>query len=124
MGIPAGLFMKKYGYKTGIIAGLITFAIGAFLFVPAANTRVFSFFLTALFVIASGLTFLETAANPYMTVLGEPEGATQRLNFAQSFNGLAASVAPKIGGMFILSGVTLSETQMAGVRAPRIRHRL
>lgn len=113
MAIPAGMVMKKYGYKIGIIAGLITFAIGAFLFVPAANTRIFAFFLTALFVIASGLTFLETAANPYMTVLGEPEGATQRLNFAQSFNGLAASIAPKIGGMFILSGVTLSDTEIA-----------
>ncbi|CAH0996154.1 L-fucose-proton symporter [Emticicia aquatica] len=120
MAIPAGMVMKKYGYKIGIIAGLITFAIGAFLFIPAANTRVFAFFLTALFVIASGLTFLETAANPYMTVLGEPEGATQRLNFAQSFNGLAASIAPKLGGMFILSGVTLSETEIAGMSAEKL----
>lgn len=120
MAIPAGMVMKKYGYKIGIIAGLITFAIGAFLFVPAANTRVFAFFLTALFVIASGLTFLETAANPYMTVLGEPEGATQRLNFAQSFNGLAASIAPKVGGMFILSGVTLSEAEKAGMSVEQL----
>jgi FHS family L-fucose permease-like MFS transporter len=120
MAIPAGIVMKKYGYKTGIIGGLILFAIGAFLFVPAANTRVFAFFLTALFVIASGLTFLETAANPYMTVLGKPEEATQRLNLAQSFNGLAASIAPKLGGIFILSGVTLSETQKAGMSVEQL----
>jgi len=69
MAIPAGMVMKRFGYKTGIIAGLLLFAIGAFLFIPAANTRVFGLFLTALFVIASGLTFLETAANPYMTVI-------------------------------------------------------
>ncbi|TAF83912.1 MAG: MFS transporter, partial [Sphingobacteriales bacterium] len=108
MALPAGFFMKKYGYKYGIIMGLVVFALGAFLFYPAASTRNFNFFLIALFVIASGLTFLETAANPYITVLGEPETATQRLNFAQSFNGLAATLAPLLGGMFILSGKHLS----------------
>lgn len=120
MAIPAGMVMKKYGYKFGIIGGLLLFAFGAFLFVPAANTRIYAFFLTALFIVASGLTFLETAANPYMTVLGEPEGATQRLNFAQSFNGLAASIAPKIGGMFILSGVTLTEAEKAGMSVEKL----
>ncbi|TAE39103.1 MAG: L-fucose:H+ symporter permease [Sphingobacteriales bacterium] len=108
MALPAGYFMKKYGYKYGIIIGLVIFALGAFLFYPAASTRNFSFFLIALFVIASGLTFLETAANPYISVLGDPETATQRLNFAQSFNGLAATLAPLLGGMFILSGKHLS----------------
>lgn len=115
MAIPAGMVMKRYGYKTGIIAGLLLFAIGAFLFIPAANTRVFGLFLTALFVIASGLTFLETAANPYMTVLGEPEGAAQRLNLAQSFNGLAATIAPLLGGLFILSGNTLTSAETASM---------
>lgn len=115
MAIPAGMVMKKYGYKSGILAGLFLFAIGAFLFIPAANTRLFGLFLTALFVIASGLTFLETAANPYMTVLGEPEGAAQRLNLAQSFNGLAASLAPFLGGMFILSGHSLSTEETAAM---------
>lgn len=110
MALPAGFVMKKYGYKAGIILGLLLFAFGAFLFVPAANTRAFTFFLLALFVIASGLTFLETAANPYVAVLGEKNTATQRLNFSQSFNGLAASLAPLIGGLFILSGKTVSET--------------
>ena len=115
MAIPAGMVMKKYGYKSGILAGLFLFAIGAFLFIPAANTRLFELFLTALFVIASGLTFLETAANPYMTVLGEPEGAAQRLNLAQSFNGLAATIAPLLGGMFILSGHSLSTEETAAM---------
>lgn len=111
MALPAGVVMRKYGYKRGIIIGLMLFAIGAFLFYPAAETRVFSFFLGALFIIASGLTFLETAANPYITILGEPSTATQRLNLSQSFNGLAASLAPLIGGLFILSNTTLTEAE-------------
>jgi FHS family L-fucose permease-like MFS transporter len=108
LALPAGMFMKRFGYKGGIVFGLLLFAIGAFLFYPAAQTRSYVFFLGALFVIASGLTFLETAANPYITVLGDAEGATQRLNFAQSFNGLASTLAPFLGGMFILSGEQLS----------------
>ena len=104
MAIPAGMIMQRLGYKYGIIIGLLLFAIGSFLFVPAANTREYAFFLTALFVIACGLAMLETAANPYATVLGSENTATQRLNFAQSFNGLAVVVAPLIGGRFILSG--------------------
>ncbi|WP_026464218.1 L-fucose:H+ symporter permease [Adhaeribacter aquaticus] len=106
--IPAGQFMKKFGYKGGISLGLSLFALGAFLFYPAAATRTYEFFLGALFIIACGLTFLETAANPYISVLGNPDTATQRLNFAQSFNGLAATLAPLIGGTFILSGRTLT----------------
>lgn len=113
MALPAGWFMKRFGYKGGIVLGLMLFAAGAFLFYPAAVTRSYVFFLTALFIIASGLTFLETAANPYITVLGDPEGATQRINFAQSFNGLAATLAPLLGGMFILSGETLSKEKEA-----------
>lgn len=112
MAIPAGLVMKRFGYKQGIILGLLLFASGAFLFYPAANTLSFPFFLFALFVIASGLTFLETAANPYVTILGDAATATQRLNFAQSFNGLGAFIAPAIGGMFILSENDISETQL------------
>jgi FHS family L-fucose permease-like MFS transporter len=110
MAIPAGIIMKRFGYKSGIVLGLILFAIGAFLFYPAAEVRVFNFFLLALFIIASGLTFLETAANPYITVLGDPETATMRLNFSQSFNGLAATVAPLLGGLFILSDQTMAES--------------
>jgi FHS family L-fucose permease-like MFS transporter len=115
MAIPAGRFMERFGYKGGIVLGLLLFAFGAFLFFPAAETRSFIFFLTALFVIACGLTFLETAANPYITVLGEPETATQRINFAQSFNGLAATLAPLIGGKFILSGKNLTVKEEAAM---------
>ncbi|QDK81794.1 L-fucose:H+ symporter permease [Spirosoma sp. KCTC 42546] len=111
MALPAGLFMKRYGYKAGITFGLLLFAGGACLFYPAADARQFIFFLVALFIIASGLTLLETAANPYITALGDAETGTQRLNFAQSFNGLAAFLAPLAGGKFILSGKNLSTTE-------------
>jgi FHS family L-fucose permease-like MFS transporter len=103
MALPAGFLMKKYGYKAGIILGLLLFAIGSYLFIPSANTQSYVFFLVALFVIACGLTILETAANPYASLLGEPEKATQRLNLAQSFNGLAATLAPIIGAKIILT---------------------
>lgn len=117
MAIPAGLVMKKYGYKSGIIFGLLLFATGAYLFVPAANTHLYALFLGALFVIASGLTFLETAANPYATILGPPESSTQRLNLAQSFNGLAAALAPLIGRTLILSDNPASDEQLAVMTA-------
>lgn len=103
MALPAGFIMRKYGYKAGIITGLLLFAIGSFLFIPAANTQQYLFFLLALFIIACGLTILETAANPYASLLGDPATATQRLNFAQSFNGLAVTLAPIIGARIILT---------------------
>ncbi len=103
MALPAGYIMKKWGYKMGIIAGLVLFALGAFLFVPAANEQSYNYFLIALFVIACGLTILETAANPYAAALGDPATSTQRLNLAQSFNGLAVALAPAIGARVILT---------------------
>lgn len=115
LAIPAGSIMKKYGYKAGILIGLLLFAVGCFLFVPAANTISYPFFLAALFVVACGLTILETAANPYITVLGDPTKATQRLNFAQSFNGLAAFIAPIIGGKFILTEEPLSPADISAM---------
>ncbi len=118
--LPAGLFMKRFGYKAGITLGLLLFAVGTFLFYPAAGFRNYSFFLVALFIIASGLTFLETAANPYITVLGDEESATQRLNFAQSFNGLAAFLAPLAGGLFILSGKTLTPQEEQAMPAQQL----
>lgn len=102
--IPSGIILKKYGYKKGIIAGLLVFSLGSFLFIPAANSRTYEIFLLGLFIIGCGLTILETAANPYATKLGDNESATARLNLAQSFNGLAAFIAPLIGTVFILSG--------------------
>ncbi|MCJ7932906.1 MAG: L-fucose:H+ symporter permease [Chryseobacterium sp.] len=112
MAIPAGNVMRKYGYKSGIILGLSLFALGAFLFIPAANTKMYIFFLGALFIIACGLAFLETAANPYVTILGPAETATRRLNFSQSFNGLAAFIAPIVGGKYILNGQSLTDVQI------------
>ncbi len=117
MAMPAGMIIKKYGYKNGILIGLGLFAIGCFLFVPAANTMMYAFFLGALFIVACGLTILETAANPYATILGPPETSTQRLNFAQSFNGLAAFLAPIIGGHFILSKDPLSNDAIMAMTA-------
>ena len=121
LAVPAGLFMKKYGYKGGIILGLLLFALGAFLFYPASVARSYGFFLTALFIIASGLAFLETAANPYISVLGDPATSTQRLNFAQSFNGLAASIAPLIGGTFILSGKILTAGEQSAMGPEQLK---
>jgi FHS family L-fucose permease-like MFS transporter len=113
--IPAGMVLKKWGYKKGIVTGLLIFAAGAFLFIPAANTRFYPLFLGALFIIGCGLTILETAANPYATKLGDPETATTRLNLAQAFNGLAAFLAPLIGTKYILSGTEYSNDQLAAM---------
>ncbi|MEP7320720.1 MAG: L-fucose:H+ symporter permease [Saprospiraceae bacterium] len=112
MAIPAGLFMHKYGYKNGILIGLALYAVGALLFYPAAGARSYTMFLTALFIIASGATFLETVANPYITKLGDPATSEQRLNFAQSFNGVGAFLAPIIGGQVILSGIEKSKEEL------------
>ncbi len=115
MAIPAGMIIKRFGYKNSIITGLLVFAIGAFLFVPAANTRMYELFLFALFVIGCGLTILETSANPYAAILGPPESSSKRLNLAASFNGLAAMVAPVVGSLFILSGTNYTPDEMAAM---------
>lgn len=104
--LPAAIFMEKYGYKRGILVGLSLFAAGALLFVPASQVASFSFFLFALFVIALGLGCLETAANPYVTVLGDEKTATRRLNLSQSFNGLGSFIGPIIGGAFFFQTTT------------------
>lgn len=121
MALPAGYVMKRFGYKAGIITGLLFFSVGAFLFIPAANTQSYVFFLFALFVIACGLGFLETAANPYAAALGPHESSTQRLNLAQSFNGLAAAIAPVIGAKVILTkGYTPEQLSAMSEDARRI----
>jgi FHS family L-fucose permease-like MFS transporter len=102
--LPAALFMEKTNYKKGIIVGLLLYAVGALMFIPAASLMTFGFFLLALYIIASGLAFLETAANPYVTMLGKPESSVQRLNFSQSFNGVALIVGPWMAGQFIFAG--------------------
>lgn len=102
--LPAGLFMNRFGYKRGIILGLILYASGAFLFFPAAELLSFNFFLLALFILAAGLTCLETAANPYVAVLGKPESGAFRLNLAQSFNGVGSFIGPIIGASLFFGG--------------------
>lgn len=115
--LPAGLFMQKVGYRKGIITGLFLYALGAILFYPAAQMASFSFFLLALFVLASGLTFLETAANPYMTVLGDPKSTEFRLNLAQSFNGVGSFLGPKIGAaLFFGTAVTSASAELNSVK--------
>lgn len=106
---PAGIFMRKYGYQKGIILGLIVYAIGAFSFIPAAYGTSPTPFLVALFVVACGLCVLETAANPYSTVLGPKESSSRRLNLSQSLNGLGWVLGPLIGGHLIL-GAEASDT--------------
>ena len=103
MALPAGHFMKRFGYKKGILCGLVLFGVGSFSFIPAVMFHSATPFLIALFVIACGLCFLETAANPYSTILGPPESGAQRLNLSQSFNGLGWILGPLIGGMLIFN---------------------
>jgi FHS family L-fucose permease-like MFS transporter len=117
LAIPAGLTMRRFGYKAAVVIGLVLYGLGALLFYPAAQAATYGMFLIALFVIASGLGFLETAANPLITVLGDPARSEQRLNLAQSFNPLGAITGILIGQQFILSGVEHSEATLAGMSA-------
>lgn len=103
MAIPAGLFINRFGYRKGVVFGLLLYGLGAFLFIPGQYYVSFNAFLFALFVIGCGLTFLETAANPYVTELGAKETAASRLNFAQSFNGLGCICAPILTGLLLFS---------------------
>jgi len=112
MAIPAGMLLKRFGYKNSIIIGLILATIGAALFIPAATALAYTGFLGALFIIGCGIAILETAANPYSAILGDPAGATTRLNIAAFFNGIAAMVAPFVGTALILSGKDHTESEL------------
>jgi len=114
--VPAAMVMRKRGYKFGLITGLILYSVGTFLFLPAAYARSYSIFLLALFVIASGLGFLETGANPLIAQMGDPESAVRRLNFSQAFNPLGAISGVLIGTFFIFSGIELSPADIAHMR--------
>jgi MFS transporter, FHS family, L-fucose permease len=113
LAMPAALFMRKKGYKAGLIIGLLLFGLGDFLFWPAALIGRYEFFLLALFVIASGLSFLETASNPFIAQLGDPDTSERRLNFSQAFNPLGAISGALIGTTFIFSGVELTPAEVA-----------
>ncbi|MEN5362751.1 L-fucose:H+ symporter permease [Brevundimonas intermedia] len=115
MALPAGMIMRKFGYRAGILLGLGLYAVGALLFYPAAEVRQYAAFLAALFILAAGAACLETAANPYVVAFGDPSRAAQRLNLAQAFNGIGAVLAPILGGLFIFSGVELDVSARAAL---------
>jgi FHS family L-fucose permease-like MFS transporter len=117
LAIPAGLLMRRFGYKTGLMTGLILLGTGCWMFFPAARAGQFAFFLVAQFVIASGLSFLETGANPFIAELGDPGSSERRLNFSQAFNPLGDITAVLLGTVFIFSGVELSDAQILAQKA-------
>src|SRR5437870_12730036 len=118
---PAGRLMEKIGYKRGILVGLLICATGTLLFLPAASSRLYGFFLLALFVMSSGQSFLEVGANPYVTVLGPAESSERRLNFAQSFNAVGAALVPTLGAAFILSGIEYTPAQRAAMSPQQLQ---
>jgi len=118
---PAGRLMEKIGYKKGILLGLLICATGTLLFLPAASSRTYGFFLLALFVMSCGQSFLEVGANPYVTVLGPVESSERRLNFAQSFNAVGAALVPTLGAAFVLSGVEYTQAQRAAMTVDQLR---
>src|SRR5438477_9095817 len=118
---PAGWAMEKIGYKKGILAGLFLCAFGAILFLPASASRIYGVFLLALFVMACGQRFLEVAANPYVTVLGPAASAERRLNFAQSFNAVGATLSPIVGRILIFTGVEYAPSQVAAMSTTQLQ---
>jgi MFS transporter, FHS family, L-fucose permease len=120
--IPAALWMKRFGYKAAVIFGLLLYSLGAFLFYPAASEREYVLFLGALFVIASGLAFLETSANPLIVAMGDPTTAARRLNFAQSFNPFGCIAGILIGREFILSGHEPTAAELALLTTDQLEH--
>ena len=119
---PAGRLMEKIGYKKGLLIGLLICAAGTLLFLPAATSRAYWFFLLALFVMSSGQSFLEVGANPYVTVLGPPESSERRLNLAQSFNSIGAVLVPTLGAAFILSGIDYTPSQRAAMSSQQLQN--
>jgi FHS family L-fucose permease-like MFS transporter len=117
LSMPAGFLMRRYGYKAGLVTGLFLYSTGTFLFWPAAHVRQYGFFLLALFVIASGLAFLETGANPFIATLGDPRTSERRLNFSQAFNPVGAVIGVLVGTVFVFSGVELSPQQVDSLKA-------
>ncbi len=117
LSIPAGYILSKIGYKKGIILGLLTMAVGCLLFYPAASYRIFGIFMIGYFTLAAGITILQVAANPYVTVLGAPESASSRLNLSQAFNSVGTAIAPAIGALFILGDKVLSTKEIEALNS-------
>ena len=117
LALPSALYMRRMGYKAGFVTGLLLFGAGTFLFWPAALAGRYSFFLFALFVMASGLAFLETASSTFIALAGPPESSERRLNFSQAFNPLGSISGALIGTTFILSGVELNASKIAALQA-------
>ena len=117
LALPAGMLMKRFGYKAGFLTGLCLFATGCFMFYPAANVGAYGLFLASLFVVASGLAFLETASNPFIAQLGPTLTSERRLNLAQAFNPLGAITGVLVGTLFIFSGVELSPAQVEAMQS-------
>jgi MFS transporter, FHS family, L-fucose permease len=115
LSIPAGYLLSKIGYKRGIIFGLLTMAMGCVLFYPAASFRIFGIFMLAYFTLAAGMTILQVAANPFVSVLGSEDGASSRLNLSQAFNSLGTAIAPAVGALFILSDAIKTEAEIAAL---------
>jgi len=118
MSLPSGAIVKKLGYKPGIIIGLLTAAAGCLTFYPAAGARSYGMFLLALFILASGITLLQVAANPFVAVLGKPETASSRLTLTQAFNSLGTTIAPAFGSFVILSTAVKSKLELAAMSPP------
>jgi FHS family L-fucose permease-like MFS transporter len=115
LSLPSGKVVSHFGYRASIIAGLIVTGIGALLFLPAAALQSYALFLFAFFVLAGGITLLQVAANPYVSLLGPPRLASSRLNLAQALNSLGTTLAPKLGGLLILSTAVLGATELANL---------
>lgn len=120
MSVPSGWLVEKIDYKGGIIAGLSIAGVGCLLFYPAAGLQSYPLFLAAFFVLASGITLLQVAANPYVTVLGPAETASSRLNLTQAFNSLGTTLAPYFGALWILSNAVKSSDELAGLNAEQL----
>jgi FHS family L-fucose permease-like MFS transporter len=110
--VPAGFLLSRIGYQKGVILGLVTMALGCLLFYPAASSRLFWVFLVGYFTLAAGITILQVAANPYVSVLGSEDGASSRLNLSQAFNSLGTAIAPVVGAMFLLSDTIKSSEEI------------
>ena len=119
--IPWSRVVNAIGYQKTMVVGLLTMAVGAFLFLPAASVASYPLFLTALMILAAGITGLQVAANPYVVVLGKPETASSRLDLTQAFNSLGTTIAPKIGGLLILAGAALAVEELRQL-APQALH--